>query len=141
MKRLVWARQHPARVLMLALGSVGSLLVVASGPATGATHPSAEVAVPQGIGAAGLANSKVFGQTPPGTRERVSFVLKARHLKRLEASVESGMPHGYLSVGQFARDFGQRRSKIAALRRYLARYRIKNARFNSPRLASEAQSR
>jgi kumamolisin len=126
-KRLVWARQRPARAAMLALGSVGSLLVVASGPATGATHPAPEVAVPQGIGAVALANSKVFGQTPPGTRERVSFVLKARHLKRLEASVASGMPHGYLSVGQFAHDFGQRRSKIAALRRYLARYRIKTS--------------
>jgi kumamolisin len=131
-KPVVWARLHPARVVMLTVGAVGSLLLVASGAATGATHPSegggaAEVPVPQGIGAAALATATVFGQTPPRTPERVSFVLKARHLRRLEVGVEAGMPDGYLSVGQFAGDFGQLRPNIAALRRYLARYRIKTS--------------
>jgi kumamolisin len=126
-KRLVWAGRHPAIVAMLGAGSVASLLLVASGPAGGATHPQARVAVPQGIGAEALATAKVFGQTPPRTPERVSFVLKARHLRWLEANVEAGMPTGYVSVGQFAHDFGQPHSKIAALRRYLARYRIRTS--------------
>jgi kumamolisin len=123
-KPLVWARQRRASVL-LSVGAAGSLLLlVASGPANGATHPAAKVAVAQGIAAAALRTASAFGATPASTPERVSFVLKARHLGRLEASVEAGMPDGYLSVGQFADEFGQPGSSISALRRYLAGYGI-----------------
>jgi subtilase family serine protease len=109
---------------LLAIGAAGSLLLLAAGPATGATHPNAKVAVPQGIGTAALKSASVFGTTPASTPETVSFVLKARNLGLLEASVDAGMPGGYLSVSRFARDFGQPASNIAALRGYLAQYGI-----------------
>jgi len=123
LKPIDWARQHRAAVL-LAIGTAGSLLLLAASPATGATPPPAKVAVPQGVGAAALKNASVFGPTPPDTPETVSFVLKARNLGVLEANVEAGMPRGALSVSQFARDFGQPRSSILALDSYLAQYGI-----------------
>jgi subtilase family serine protease len=81
---------------------------------------SAEVAVPQGVGAAALKDATVFGPVSPSTPETVSFVLDARNLTQLERNVESGMPGGFLSVGQFATQYGQPRSNIGALEGYLA---------------------
>lgn len=114
--------------IALAAGSVASLLISAPGSATAATQPHgpAEVAVPQGIGGAalaGLAGGGVF--TPGSTPETVSFILKARNVGALTASVSAGMPGGYVSVGQFAARYGQSSTNIAALERYLARYQIK----------------
>ncbi len=134
MKPLDWVRQHRIRQhwasVLLAVGSAGSLLLlVAAGPANGATHPPAKVVVPQGVTAAALQNARVFGPTPPGTPETVSFVLKARNLGLLESSVEAGMPGGYLSVGRFAQEFGQPGFNISALENYLAQYGIKTSAY------------
>jgi kumamolisin len=124
LKPITWARQRRASAV-LAAGAAGSLLLLLglAAPASGATSPkSSMVAVPQGIGAAALKNAGVF--TPGDTPETVSFILKARNLGVLQASVESGMRGGYLSVSRFARDFGQPRSNIAALERYLGSFGI-----------------
>ncbi|HEX3750579.1 MAG TPA: hypothetical protein VHW06_08450 [Streptosporangiaceae bacterium] len=40
--------------------------------------------MPQGSGPGGLSRGSVFGPTPAGTPERVSFVLKARQRAELE---------------------------------------------------------
>src|SRR5262249_31815503 len=82
-----------------------------------------------GVTAAALKNASVFGPTPADTPETVSFVLKARNMGLLEASVEAGMPRGDLSVGQFAQAFGQPRSNIAALESYLAQFGIKTSAY------------
>jgi len=122
-----WARPSRAGAV-LAAGTAGTLLLfMAAGPASSATHPSpsAKVAVSQGISAAVLSGDPVFGKTPPGTPETVSFILKTRHLGLLQGDVGSGLPLGRLSVGRFARDFGQTPADIAALRLYLARFRIR----------------
>jgi kumamolisin len=110
-----------------AIGSAGALFLLAPAAAIGAASPvPAKVAVPQGIGAAALP-TKVFGPTSPGTRETVSFVLAERHARQLAARVEAGMPGGYLTVGRFAARYGQPRSRIVALQRYLARFGITSA--------------
>ena len=111
----------------LAAGAAGSLLIMAAAPAIGATHHAspAKVSVPQGVGAAALASLKSQGVFNPGsTPETVSFILKAQHQGLLEASALAGMPHGYLTVRQFARRFGQPRSNVASLEHYLARFGI-----------------
>jgi subtilase family serine protease len=114
---------------VLAAGTAGTLLLfmAAAGPASSATHPSpsAKVAVPQGIGAGVLSGDPVFGKTPPGTPEIVSFILKARHLGLLKRDVADGLPLGRLSVGRFAEGFGQAPAHIAALRLYLAQSGIR----------------
>ncbi len=111
--------------LATAAGSV-LLLGAIAGPAIGATssgHPST-MRVPQGAGAAALSGLTVFGPTPASTPETVSFILKARHADDLQASVEAGMPGGYLSVSQFARDYGQPQVNISALESYLSGFGI-----------------
>jgi subtilase family serine protease len=65
-----------------------------------------------------------LGLTPAGSNERVSFILKARRLRQLELSVESGRDHRYLPVRQFAGTYGQPAAHVSALRRYLARHGI-----------------
>jgi kumamolisin len=129
LKPLAWVRRR-RNVAALAVGSAGSLLLLmAAVPASGATNPPAKAAVPQGVTAAALKNASVFGPTPPGTPETVSFVLKARNMGLLEGSVEAGMPGGYLSVGQFARAFGQPQANITALESYLAQFGIKTSAY------------
>jgi kumamolisin len=123
---------------LLAAGTAGALvlLAAAAGPASAAGQarsaphpPGGKVAVPQGVAAAALKGAGVFGPTPPGTPERVSFILKARHLGALEALVSGGTPGGALSPGQFAARFGQTPAHIAALRAYLAGFGIKTTSY------------
>jgi kumamolisin len=116
---------------LFAAATIGSLLLlVAATAASGATSSksgaaaAAKVAVPQGIGTAALNPATAFGPTPSSTPETVSFILKAQNLDQLENSVEAGMPGGYLSVGQFARQYGQPQYNIGALENYLSRYGI-----------------
>jgi subtilase family serine protease len=66
----------------------------------------------------------VFGTTPPGTPESVSFILKSRHLSQLKANVEQGV-HNFISVSQFAQSYGQNPTAIYALEVYLAGFGIK----------------
>ncbi len=105
--------------------AVAAALVAALG-ASGATTPQAtsKVAVSQGIGAAALTPGSAFGDTPANTPETVSFILDARNLSGLEAQVQAGMPGGYLSVSQFAGQYGQPQSNIWALRSYLSKFGI-----------------
>jgi kumamolisin len=126
LKSTPWVRQRQAGAV-LAVGAAASLLCIAIAPASasGATNPQAgKTAVPQGASSAVLKNAGVFGPTPPSTPETVSFVLKARNIGRLEASVQARMPGGYLSVSRFAHRFGQGESNISALEGYLAKFKI-----------------
>ncbi len=126
MKLFQWARQRRSGAVVAA-GAAGSLLLLGlAAPASGATHPQSgtKVAVPQGIGTAALKDASVFGPTPASTPETVSFILKARNLGLLEATVEAGMPLGYQSVPQFARSYGQPGSSISALQSYLSSFGI-----------------
>ncbi|HEY5058094.1 MAG TPA: S53 family peptidase [Gaiellaceae bacterium] len=127
MKSFGWtARRRTGALLAIAT----LLLLVAAAAADGATSSqsgaaaSAKVAVPQGIGTSALNPASAFGPTPASTPETVSFILKAQNLGGLEANVEAGMPGGYLSVGQFARQYGQPQYNIGALENYLSRYGI-----------------
>ncbi len=122
-----WVRSHRAGAL-LAAGAAGSLVVlgITATSATGATSPRthASIAVPQGFNTAVLKGDSVFGTTPSDTPETVSFVLKPRNLGTLEADVSAGMQGGYLTVRQFASQYGQTGANIAGLERYLARFGI-----------------
>jgi kumamolisin len=126
-------RARPSRAgAVLAAGTAGTLLLfMAAGPASSATYPvthprpGSKVAVPQGIGAAALAGDPVFGKTPPGTPEIVSFILTARHVSALKADVTGGLPSRRISVRRFASDFGQAPAHILALEDYLAHFKIR----------------
>jgi kumamolisin len=110
--------------LAVAATAAGSLaLFGVAAPASGATARPASVSVPQGIGAAAsLQPTGVF--TPGSTPETVSFILRTRNSLFLQASVEHGMPGGFLSVKRFAAEFGQSSISIGALDKYLAGFGI-----------------
>jgi len=117
--------------------SAGILLGVAAvmapatigGPASAATssslpNPNSREAVASGINVAALPGATVFGNTPPGTPETVSFILRERNLTLLQAQAVAGF-RNYLTVSQFASTYGQTQAHISALTDYLARYGIK----------------
>ena len=114
--------------ILLGVAAGVSLTVWASAPganAAASTSPNAPTQVPSGINAATLPGASVFGTTPTDTPETVSFVLKERNIQSLEGQVEAGIPSSnYLSVGQFAAQYGQPTFNINALTSYLAGYGI-----------------
>jgi kumamolisin len=118
-----WIRSGRAAAAVLAAGSAGTLLALSLAAPAGASNPP-EIGIPQGAGAQQLSTLPVFGSTPPSTPETVSFVLRVRNLAGLEAQVSAGMQGGYLSVRQFAEDYGQPQQNISALEQYLAGYGI-----------------
>jgi kumamolisin len=108
-----------------ALGAAAILVPVAAASSQAvAAGPGATAAVSPGISVAALPGATRLGSTPGSTTETVSFVLREQNLSLLEADVEHGVQH-YLSVSQFAAWFGQSRSNIAALVRYLGKFGIK----------------
>lgn len=112
----------------LVAGSAGSSLAAttATRPATPGsmtTAPNTKVAVPQGVGPAMFSRAAVFGNTPADTPETVSFVLKERHIQRLEAQVEFDSSD-HVAVAQFADEYGQPLSVVDGLRGYLGRFGI-----------------
>jgi kumamolisin len=125
LKPIVWASRRQAGAIV-AIGTAGSLLLLGAGSAVAATHPPspARVAVPQGIGPAAIKSAQALGPAAPTTRETVSFVLKARDLSGLEASVNSGTPGGHVSVGAFASKHGQTPASISTLTAFLTGFGI-----------------
>jgi subtilase family serine protease len=93
--------------------------VLGASPALAASTSQVDV----GINAAAIPGAKVFGNTPANTAEAVSFVFKAQHLSQLEQQADNGF-NSFLSVNQFAAQYGQPNTNITALRNYLAGYGI-----------------
>jgi kumamolisin len=113
------------RARMTAVGVVGAAaLAVSAAGAGAASGASGSAAVSPGQTAATLpGNSVPFGTTPADTPETVSFVMKLRGEAQLEAKVESGFTP-FLSVSQFAAQYGQPSANIQALQNYLSAYQI-----------------
>ncbi len=122
MKSIKWMKTRRSGAVFMA-GAAGSLLFLGLAAPAGATTPP-KVAIPQGAGAKQLSTLPPFGTTSASTPETVSFVLQMRNQRVLAARVDGGMRGGYLTVRQFARNYGQSGANIAALKRYLAGYGI-----------------
>jgi kumamolisin len=125
MIRMRKARLTVAAVLGLGVGAFLVPLASATGAAAAGPGPNTPTQVPSGINAAALPGVTVFGPAPSDTPVTVSFVLKEQNIQSLEAQVEAGIPTSdYLSVGQFAAEYGQPASNITALTSYLASFGI-----------------
>ena len=108
----------------LAATAIAVPLAAVSGQASASSPgPNTLVPVTPGISAAALPGATPFGNTPPGTPETVSFVLREQNLSQLEAAVQHGVTK-YLSVSQFAHEYGQSAGNVAQLESYLAHYGI-----------------
>jgi subtilase family serine protease len=81
--------------------------------------------VATGISATDVPGVQVFGDAPADTPETVSFILQERNIQGLEAQVEAGIPRSdYMTVSQFAAEYGQPTYNINALTSYLAGFGI-----------------
>jgi kumamolisin len=109
-----------------ALGSIAfAAPLAAANPALASSGPDAMVPVQQGISAQSLPRgSTAVAPTALTTPETVSFVLREQNLPQLEYAVEHGAS-SYLSVSQFAKDYGQSPANITALRNFLGKDGIK----------------
>jgi len=104
--------------------AVGVVAVAAtSAGAQSGSGPGTLVRVTPGISAATVPGAVPFGPTPANTPETVSFVFRERNLQELEAAVTGGI-RNYLSVSQFARQYGADPAVISALQSYLAQFGI-----------------
>jgi kumamolisin len=128
LKSTKWVRSRRVGAF-LAAGSASSLLVLGLAGTASASPHHTKIAVSQGPNEAQLQHLSVFGSTPASTPETVSFVLQPRNLAGLERSVDAGMPGGYLSVRQFAAEYGQTQHNIAALERYLSGFGISSTSY------------
>jgi kumamolisin len=106
--------------------AVATSVAATAGAAQAATTPGPNTPekVPTGILASALPGASVFGDTPAGTPEQVSFIMKERNLSQLESSVTKGLT-SFDSVGRFAGKYGQSSAVISALTHYLAKFGIK----------------
>jgi kumamolisin len=112
----------------LAAGAVIAAVPVAATAASASTGPGSNTLVPvsPGISATSVPGAIGFGNTPASTPETVSFIFKERNLGQLEAAVTRGVKN-YLSVGQFAREYGANPALIAGLESYLGKFGIKTS--------------
>ena len=109
----------------LAAGAVIAAVPVAATAANASTGPGSNtlVRVTPGISAANVPGAVGFGTTPASTPETVSFVFKEQNLGQLEAAVTRGVKN-YVSVGQFAREYGANPAVISGLESYLGKFGI-----------------
>jgi kumamolisin len=109
----------------LAAGAVIAAVPVAATAASASTGPGSNtlVRVTPGISAANVPGAVGFGTTPASTPETVSFVFKEQNLGQLEAAVTRGVKN-YVSVGQFAREYGANPAVISGLESYLGKFGI-----------------
>ncbi len=109
----------------LAAGALALALSPVLGAGASGPDPNAPTVVAQGVTPATIPGATVFGTTPSSTPEQVSFVLSERNAAQLSWSVQSGVGN-YLSVSQFAQQYGQSPSNVASLVSYLSHFGIQS---------------
>lgn len=97
--------------------------ILALSASAGGSGSNSWTNVGQGVSPATIANVQVFTGTPDSTPETVSFILDENHVQQLEQQTDRGF-NNYLSVSQFAQQYGQSQSNINALTSYLAGFGI-----------------
>ncbi len=124
-------RRRSGSLRSIGLGLVATATVVgvsltgsamASASDTASSHAQL-VPVSGGNDPAVLQGSRVFGHTPKNTPETVSFVLTEQNLSQLETSVQQGVS-SFLTVSEFAKQYGQTTAHILALEQYLQSFGI-----------------
>ncbi|MGC2168420.1 MAG: S53 family peptidase, partial [Acidimicrobiales bacterium] len=122
MTRIIRTRLSAA-ILLVVIAAVP--IALQSGRASASPGPNTPTQVSSGFSPVDLPGVQLFGNTPPSTQVTVSFILQEQNMSSLEAQVDSGIPTSrYVSVSQFAAEYGQSTSNIDALTSYLAGYGI-----------------
>jgi kumamolisin len=107
----------------LAVGVIAVSIAATSTSVSASSGSDTLVQVTPGINAAAVPGAVPFGNTPADTPETVSFIFREQNLQELEAAVTGGIKN-YLSVKEFASQYGADPAVISALRSYLAKFGI-----------------
>ena len=111
-----WVR----RVLLGASALGFAAVPFAFQPVAGASAP-----VSQGIAQTVVQQATAFGTTPASTPVAVSIILNARNQAQLAQLIDrSAQSHQFLSVAQFAQQYGQSPAVVAAIEAYLQGFGI-----------------
>lgn len=112
-----------AAIMLAAIAAVP--IAVQSSQASASPGSNTPTPVSSGFSVADLPGTQLFGNTPSSTQVTVSFILQEQNMQSLEAQVDNGIPSSqFMSVSQFAAEYGQPQSNINALTSYLAGYGI-----------------
>jgi len=105
--------------------ALGALSLVAASVVATAPGALASDEVPQGIGQEIADTATVFGSTPGDTPVNVSIILSVTNQPMLQAYIEqASVTQRFLSVQQFAREFGQPEIVVHGIETYLASFGI-----------------
>jgi kumamolisin len=118
-------RNHFGLRAGVAFGALALALspILGAGAGASGTSPTTLVPISQGVNIAAVPGASVFGPTPPSTPETVSFILDERNVSQLEQAVDHG-GNQFLSVSQFAQEYGQSQSNVSQLENFLGQYGI-----------------
>jgi kumamolisin len=106
-------------------GATALALPLASASLAGATAPNPNTPTPVagGVNASSLPHATVFGTTPSDTPETVSFIMRVNNQPELQY-LATHVTKNFLSVSQFARQYGANPTVIHELTSYLAGFGI-----------------
>ncbi|MGC8480240.1 MAG: S53 family peptidase [Acidimicrobiales bacterium] len=111
---------------LIAVGALAiGVVPLGASAAYASTTTTQLVPVNQGIGASALAGATPLGTTSGSQSLTVSFVLQSPNLAQLEQEVANGWSGSFLSVSQFANQYGLAPSDIANIESYLGSFGIK----------------
>ena len=118
-------RNHFGLRAGVAFGALALALspILGAGAGASGTSPTSLVPVSQGINVSAVPGASAFGTTPPSTPETVSFILDERNQSQLEQAVEHGISQ-FISVSQFAQEYGQTQGNVSQLENYLGQFGI-----------------
>ena len=122
----VQVRRVPRAAMAVAIVAVGAPLMLMSGSAGAAgPGPNTRVPVTSGIDVQHLNGAQSAGPATTYTEYALSFVLKP-HTQLLFSEAQRSLGNRYLSVPQFAAEFGARSQYVHQLEQYLSQYGISN---------------
>ena len=117
-----WASR--AAVLAAAV-ALGAPLLITSGEAGAASPgPNTPVPVTGGFQVPAFHGARAQGPATPYNSLALSFILKPQNSQRLFSQAESGVGSNFLSVNQFAMEYGANQRFVVQLEHYLSQFGI-----------------
>lgn len=117
-------RKWAARAAIVAAAvAIGAPLLILSGQASASgPEPGTRVPVTGGVKAQTSPGATPTGPTTPYNAQALSFILKPRNSTQLFADAESSLGTKFLSVQQFAAEYGATQEYVHELEAYLSSY-------------------
>jgi kumamolisin len=117
-------RASRAVVIAAAVALSAPLLIMSGEAAAAGPGPNTLVPVTAGAQVQAVNGAKPAGPATPYTSLALSFILKPQHSNQLLANAERTLGGNFLSVKQFASEYGATSTYVSELETYLSQYGI-----------------